>query len=231
MLARPSVGAAVTSAEAGRGDPSDLSQAVKAACGGDEDAFRTLFRDVQPGLLRYLYGLVGDDADDVASETWLQIARDLHSYRGEGAGFRGWAVSIARHRALDHLRQHRRRPAVATPVEEFTHLAGAESTSAQAIDAVATRAAIAWIATLPREQAEAILLRVVVGLDAEAAARVLGKRAGAVRTAAYRGLRRLAEHLDRDPVAGLPADPPRRPQLGWPGDVTRTRPPAPKDVR
>jgi RNA polymerase sigma-70 factor (ECF subfamily) len=37
------------------------------------------------------------------------------------------------------------------------------------------------------------MLRAVVGLDANAAGRVLGKRAGAVRTAAYRGLRRLAE--------------------------------------
>jgi RNA polymerase sigma-70 factor (ECF subfamily) len=231
-LGRQSVGAAVTSADLGLGDPSGFAQAVDAASGGDEHAFRTLFCAVQPGLLRYLYGLVGDDAEDVASETWLQIARDLRSYRGEGAGFRGWAVSIARHRALDHLRQQRRRHAVATPVEEFAHLAGADSTSAQAIEAVATRAVIAWIAALPRGQAEAILLRVVVGLDTEAAALVLGKRAGAVRTAAYRGLRRLAEHLDRDPMAGLPPpDPRRRRQLAWLGDVTKTRSPAPRDVR
>ncbi|MGW5234218.1 sigma factor-like helix-turn-helix DNA-binding protein, partial [Streptomyces nodosus] len=40
-----------------------------------------------------------------------------------------------------------------------------------------------------------VLLRVVVGLDAPAAARVLGKRPGAVRTAAHRGLRRLAREL------------------------------------
>jgi predicted metal-binding membrane protein len=40
------------------------------------------------------------------------------------------------------------------------------------------------------------LLRVVVGLDAKTAAQVLGKRPGAVRTAAYRGLTHLAERLD-----------------------------------
>lgn len=39
------------------------------------------------------------------------------------------------------------------------------------------------------------MLRVVMGLDTASAARVLGKRVGAVRTAAYRGLRRLAERL------------------------------------
>jgi RNA polymerase sigma-70 factor (ECF subfamily) len=177
--------------------------------------------------------MVGEDAEDVASETWLQIARDLRSYREAGAGFRAWAVSIARHRAMDHLRHHRRRPTVAAPVEDFVHLAGNDSTSGQAIDAVATRAAITWIATLPREQAEAILLRVVIGLDAESAAKVLGKRAGAVRTAAYRGLRTLAEQLDRHRnSARPPTDPPQQSGSDGPGyPVTRMAPPTPKDMR
>jgi RNA polymerase sigma-70 factor (ECF subfamily) len=44
------------------------------------------------------------------------------------------------------------------------------------------------------------MLRAVIGLDAATAARVLGKRPGAVRTAAYRGLRTLARRLgDRTP--------------------------------
>jgi RNA polymerase sigma-70 factor (ECF subfamily) len=47
---------------------------------------------------------------------------------------------------------------------------------------------------LPPDQAEAVLLRAVIGLDATTAAHVLGKRPGAIRTAAYRGLRTLARH-------------------------------------
>lgn len=43
-----------------------------------------------------------------------------------------------------------------------------------------------------------VLLRAVVGLDAKSAAQVAGKRAGAIRTAAYRGLKTLANRLDRD---------------------------------
>ena len=50
-----------------------------------------------------------------------------------------------------------------------------------------------------------MLLRVVVGLDGPAAARVLGKRPGAVRTAAYRGLKRLADQLG---AAGVTDDGP-----------------------
>lgn len=63
------------------------------------------------------------------------------------------------------------------------------------LESISTQWAIAQIARLPPDQAEAVLLRVVVALDGPAAARVLGKRPGAVRTAAYRGLRRLAEQL------------------------------------
>ena len=44
---------------------------------GDPEAFRVLYRDIQPRLVRYLRALAGEDAEDVASETWLQVARDL----------------------------------------------------------------------------------------------------------------------------------------------------------
>ena len=181
-----------------RSDKPDLSEAVRAAQQGDEQAFRAIYRDVQPRLLRYLRTMVGDDAEDVASEAWLHVARDLPGFSGDSDGFRGWAATIARHRALDHQRRHRRRPQPAsTPVEDLGDLAAGDDTAQSAIDMVATQAAVAMIADLPPDQAEAVMLRVVVGLDAESAGQVLGKKAGAVRTAAYRGLRRLATRLEQ----------------------------------
>jgi len=173
-------------------DLTDMSDAVAAAQRGDEAAFRQVFRALQPMLLRYLRGLIGDDAEDVASETWLQACRDLRGFRGDYDNFRAWIATIARHRALDHARWQRRRPSVPVPVDALTTLAGSADTADEAADAVATGAAVALIASLPAQQAEAVLLRVVMGLDAETTARILGKRAGAVRTAAHRGLRRLA---------------------------------------
>jgi RNA polymerase sigma-70 factor (ECF subfamily) len=63
-------------------------------------------------------------------------------------------------------------------------------------EAFSTSGAIELIAGLPRDQAEAVLLRAVVGLDAKSAAAVLGKRPGAVRVAAHRGLKTLATRLE-----------------------------------
>jgi RNA polymerase sigma-70 factor (ECF subfamily) len=141
----------------------------------------------------------------VASEAWSQIARDLPGFRGDGQGFRGWTATVARNRALDHLRQQRRRPQPAgVSVHDLHDRPASEDTAGAALDRVATDEAIALIATLPPDQAEAVLLRAVMGLDAATAAHVLGKRAGAVRTAAHRGLRRLADRLGS---VGFSADP------------------------
>ncbi|CAM5700345.1 RNA polymerase sigma factor [Streptomyces fumanus] len=184
----------------------ELGAAVARAQEGDEAAFAVAYRIVQPGLLGYLRGLVGDDAEDVASDAWLEIARDLGRFRGDGAGFRGWTATIARHRALDHLRRQRVRPRGSALERDLLDLPGPHSTHDQALESLSTEAALTLIRALPRDQAEAVLLRVVVGLDGPAAARVLGKRPGAVRTAAYRGLKKLARQLRAD---GVTDEPPR----------------------
>ncbi|MQS37402.1 RNA polymerase sigma factor [Streptomyces katsurahamanus] len=178
------------------GDDAELTAAVLAAQGGDECAFRTVYRAVHPRLLGYVRTLVGDpDAEDVTSEAWLQIARDLDRFSGDADRFRGWAARIARNRALDHLRMRGRRPAVGGDESELTGRPAESDTADEAMESLSTGSTMALIAQLPQDQAEAVVLRVVVGLDAKSAARTLGKRPGAVRTAAHRGLKRLAELL------------------------------------
>ncbi|SOE29962.1 RNA polymerase sigma factor [Streptomyces sp. OK228] len=181
----------------------ELGAAVARAQRGDEAAFALAYRIVQPGLLGYVRGIVGDDAEDVASDAWLEIARDLGRFKGDGAGFRGWTATIARHRALDHLRRQKVRPRATGLENDVLELPGTHSTHDQALESLSTEHALELVARLPRDQAEAVLLRVVVGLDGPAAARVLGKRPGAVRTAAYRGLKRLAQQLGADGEPGV----------------------------
>jgi RNA polymerase sigma-70 factor (ECF subfamily) len=183
-----------------------LGAAVARAQEGDESAFVVAYRIVQPGLLGYLRGIVGDEAEDVASDAWLEIARDLGRFKGDGAGFRGWTATIARHRAVDHLRRRRVRPRATALEQDMLELPGTQNTHEQALESISTEHVLELIRALPRDQAEAVLLRVVVGLDGPAAARVLGKRPGAVRTATYRGLKRLATRLG---AAGVTKDSPR----------------------
>ncbi|MBN1174233.1 MAG: sigma-70 family RNA polymerase sigma factor [Micromonosporaceae bacterium] len=179
-----------------------LTEAIDRARQADPAAFDLIYRALHPGLLRYLRVLVGEEAEDVASETWLQIARDLDSFRGDWDRFRGWAVTIARHRALDHCRWARRHPHL--PVEQVPDRAVPLDTADAALESIGTGEAIALLTRLPREQAEAIILRVLLGLDAKSCGQVLGRRAGAVRTATHRGLRRLERLLTEKPCPAMP---------------------------
>jgi len=174
----------------------ELTIAVEGARHGDSAAFRILYREAQPRLLRYLTYLVGSEAEDIASEAWLQATRDLGSFHGSYADFRAWLTTIARNRAMDHLRRAKRRPAaVPVPIEELAMVAGREDTADRAMEAISTAEALTLIASLPHDQAEAVLLRAVVGLDAKTAAQVTGKRPGAIRTAAYRGLKNIEKRI------------------------------------
>ncbi|MGW5774682.1 RNA polymerase sigma factor [Streptomyces sp. NPDC003863] len=223
------------------GDDAELTAAVLAAQDGDEDAFRTVYRAVHPRLLGYIRTLVGDtDAEDVASEAWLQIARDLDRFDGDADRFRGWAARIARNRALDHVRMRGRRPAVGADETELADKPADSDTAGEALEALATGDTMQLIAQLPQDQAEAVVLRVVVGLDAKSAADTLGKRPGAVRTAAHRGLKKLAELLGADgqghgagtaaPLDGVPPQRGRAPGSVTPSGVTQSRPRTQKDM-
>ena len=182
-------------------DPGSLDEAVALMCRGDGDAFRVVYRTVQAPLLRYLEVLVGpNDAEDVASETWGQACRDLDRFTGDADGFRGWITTIGRHRALDLLRQRSRR---IRADEDLTGIDPADSvdTEGAMLEGFTTGAALAVIRSLPRDQAEAVMLRAVMGLDAKTAGAVLGKRPGAVRSAAHRGLTTLARRLESRPAS------------------------------
>lgn len=170
---------------------------LAAAQDGDEAAFTSIFRDVQPVLLRYLHIIGPEHADDIASETWIQVVAGLRGFTGDERSFRAWLFTIARHRTVDQGRSRARRPTI--PLED----SGAEERLVApdpadiVLERAATRSVLAAVATLPGDQAEIILLRVVVGLDTADVARMVGKSQGAVRVSAHRGLRRLAELVDR----------------------------------
>jgi RNA polymerase sigma-70 factor, ECF subfamily len=183
--------------------PTVLSRAV----GGDGEAFGVLWRSAHPGLLRYLY-VIGDgqDAEDVASETWLKVIRSLDSFAGDEQAFRGWLATVARNALRDKVRQRSRRP------ERLDGLLprdlagdGAAQTEELALQSISTRSALDLVVrTLTPSVAEMVVLRVVVGLDVTQVAALVGRSPGAVRVAVHRGLKSLAEAVGSAPQ---PIDP------------------------
>ena len=177
---------------------------LEAAARGDEVAFGRLWHDLQPRLLRYFRVAAPAVAEDLASETWLGVVRGIDRFRGNETAFRAWVFTIARHEILDWHRRAARRATESLPTTtDVIERAAPDDPAAAALEGISTRAALEVVATLPADQAEAIVLRVVAGLGVDQVADIMGKRPGTVRVLTHRGLRRLAERLGAGFIRGV----------------------------
>jgi RNA polymerase sigma-70 factor (ECF subfamily) len=175
-------------------------EVLVAAQGGDEQAFAVLWRELQPAVLRYFQVVGQEAAEDLAADTWVSIIGGLGRFRGDEQAFRAWVFTMARHRAIDWHRQAARWPSSSVPDERLAERPAPDDPVAAVLEGHSTRAALALVAELPPDQAEVVALRVLGGLEVAEVARIVGKRPGAVRVLAHRGLRRLARKLE---AAGL----------------------------
>ena len=176
----------------------EFPQVLSAAARGDEEAFGRLWHDLQPRVLRYFAVVSPAAAEDLASETWLGVVRGIERFRGTEPAFRAWVFTIARHEAVDWWRRAARRPTEDLAVDGLMEQVAPDDPAAAAVEGFSTRAALAVVATLPAGQAEAIVLRVVAGLEVNQVAELMDKRPNTVRVLTHRGLRRLAERLGDD---------------------------------
>jgi RNA polymerase sigma-70 factor, ECF subfamily len=166
---------------------------LTAAQQGSEAAFSRLWQDANPSLLRYLRVIAPEVAEDVAADTWVQVLRGLAGFRGDEQSWRAWLFTIARRKVIDDRRRKARHPASQLSEVPAGRLPTTPDAADIALERLSTRSALAMLAALPPLQAEVILLRVVAGLDTESVARLVGRSPGAVRVAAHRGLRQLAQ--------------------------------------
>lgn len=169
-------------------------EALDGARRGDERAFEQIYRDLHPALLRYLRVLSWELAEDSASEAWLEVARGIDAFEGPEPAFRGWVFAIARRKLIDRVRYEARRPTSSSDGwDEFGPTTRDIAEDVMELDD--TYRALALVQTLPRDQAEAVLLRVLGGLDYPEVAETMGRSTGAVRVLVHRGLRRLSRDL------------------------------------
>ena len=179
--------------------PEPFDALLARARSGDERAFEAIYRELQPRVARYLQVHAPDVAEDAAADAWYEVARAIHRFEGNEIAFRAWVFTIARRKVIDQARRDARRHTVTLPDEQREP--GGDDAADIAARAEQTRQAIALVRTLPPDQAEVVMLRVVGGLDNTEIAELVGKSPGAVRVLAHRGLKRLARTLQARMVA------------------------------
>jgi RNA polymerase sigma factor (sigma-70 family) len=150
---------------------------------------------------RFLVATVGrGDADDCYQETWLAALRAYPRLR-DASNLRSWILTVAHHKAIDHLRARRRQ---AVPVAEIPEQAAPAST--QAVSPAASTApppAVgddelwARVRELPGKQRAAIALRFVADAPYAEISAVMGTSEEAARRNVHEGLKRLRLEYQR----------------------------------
>ena len=178
----------------------DVEVLVRDARAGDRHALGQLYDTYRDRVARFATGRIGDaeKAEDVTSETFEAVCRNLGSYRA-GTDFEAWLFTIAHRRVADHFRRRYRRREVALDEavsgEEGRAGSGAAAAVAgpeEALLAAERRAEVAGaFRRLRPDQQEVLALRVLGGLSAVQVGEVLGKSEGAVRVAQHRALHSL----------------------------------------
>jgi RNA polymerase sigma-70 factor (ECF subfamily) len=188
-------------------ETSDEALAARAAA-GDEPAFEEIVARYQARVFRLAWRLTGNegDAGDVLQETFLQVYRNLASFRG-ASRFGSWLYRIATNQALMQRRARARRPAES--LEAFLPRFDADGRHAQtpAQLQVAARAdelldrrtlaerARAGIERLPELLREAFVLRDLEEMPTAEVAQVLGLEPATVRQRVHRARLMLRGYL------------------------------------
>jgi len=185
----------------------DVEAMVRDARAGDVHALGRLYDTYRDRVARFATGRLGDPekAEDVTSETFEAVCRNLGSYRA-GTDFEAWLFTIAHRRVADHFRRRSRRREVA--LDEAVQASSGGGGHAlpgplppvagpeEAVLAAERRAEVAGaFRRLRADQQEVLALRVLGGLSAAQVSEVLGKTEGAVRVAQHRALRSLREAM------------------------------------
>lgn len=170
-----------------------FESALAAAKTGEEWAWAALYQYLAGPVYGYLRFHGAQDPEDLTSETFLQVAKGIHSFDGDEAAFRSWVFVIAHRRLIDARRKALRSPfSPGTPegaVDPDGFRGGDVEDEALArfdLERVTTA-----LAPLTKDQREVILLRIVAGLSVSETAGVMGKSEGAVRVLQHRAVAAL----------------------------------------
>ena len=146
--------------------------------------FQTLIDEYAAEVMAVCRGAVGrGDAEDCFQETFIAALR-AYPKLDDDRNLRGWLVTIAHRKAIDHHRARGRRP---VPVERVPEVAVTDPEPGDGI----------WelVGALPPKQRAAVTLRYASDLPHAEIAAALGCSSEAARRSLHEGTKRLRKEL------------------------------------
>lgn len=175
---------------------------LAAARRGEESAWRRFYLELQPALVGYLRGRGCPAPEDVASETLLQVVRDLRRFEGTEENFRSWVFSIAHHRLIDAARRDQARPSQPTDTEVLEANLPAHRIDEAVLTGLGGIELEHLLTACTPDQRDVLLLCYVADLSLHQAAEVLGKEYNAVKATHRRAISALRARLDEAEYPG-----------------------------
>jgi RNA polymerase sigma factor (sigma-70 family) len=177
---------------------------LAAARDGAPWALERMFTALAPALTGYLRVQGSAEPEDLTSEVFVAILRNLRTFQGDEAGFRSWVFTIAHRRLLDERRRRARRP-LPEPLTDIADAAARESPAADEVEGAIERSlgaerVRALCDRLVPDQRDVLLLRLLGDLSIEQIAATLGKSKGAIKALQRRGLAAVGRLLEREGV-------------------------------
>ena len=167
----------------------------------DPDAVRALYAEYGPGALALLHDTIHDRgaAEDVYQQVLLEAWLRGRSYDPARASLRTWLATIARSRAIDHLRRRIPEPHDPTsPVAVAAYASdrlGTAEPVAQLVDRVTLEQLLEQLTPV---EAEVVRLRWQLGLSQRQIAAHVGVPLGTVKSRTASALRRLRVMLEEE---------------------------------
>jgi RNA polymerase sigma-70 factor (ECF subfamily) len=170
---------------------------VRRLARGDRTAFDEFYARVSGPVYQIALAIVGDaaDAEDVAQEALLQLWREADRYDPARGTLVGWAVAVARSRALDRARASGARKRLVERASQFVRPAAPEDRMDDGPGPGRIRRALA---ALPPEQRQVVELAYFAGLSQTEIAAELGIPLGTVKTRVKLGMEKLRAALPHE---------------------------------
>lgn len=168
---------------------------------GAEWAWRAIYAEVAPDVLRYARASHASDPDDLVGEVFLRAVRGIEGFEGDERAFRAWVFTLARNLVIDGRRREARRRTDPVNDETLVTIGPIGDAEGDAMRAIAEDRVRRVLHELTADQRDVLLLRILADLSIEQVATVLGKHPGAIKALQSRALATIRKRISAGAVS------------------------------
>lgn len=156
-----------------------------------------LFDTYYDKVYAFLYARTGNTAlaEDLASQTFVKIAENHHTYRKEKGALSTWIFTIALNEIRSHFRRQKGKETAA--LDDLPELPGSEDTESEYIQDETRRELFSLLRGLDERQRNVVTLKYYGGLSGREIGKLVGLSESNVSTILNRAIKKLKNLMER----------------------------------